>query len=113
MNIQIYEYLNKILSKWQSGFRQGYSAQHCLLVMLEKWRLCLDNGGMSGALLTDLSKVFDCTLHELLIVKLAAYGLHWNSLQMSQNYLSNRKQRTKINAYSIVKFCLEFHKALY
>ena len=38
MYIQIYEYLNKILSRWQCGFRQGYSAQHCLLVMVKKWR---------------------------------------------------------------------------
>ena len=33
---QIYVYLNKILSKWQCGFRQGYSRQHCLLIMTEK-----------------------------------------------------------------------------
>ena len=59
MYIQIYEYLKKILSKWQCGFRQGYCAKHCLLVMVEKWRECLDNGGASGALLTDLSKAFD------------------------------------------------------
>ena len=104
MYIQIYEYLNKILSKWQCGFRQGYSAQHCLLVMVEKWRQCLDNGGVSGALLTDLSKAFDCILHDLLIAKLAAYGFDYNSLQMLQSYLSNRKQITKINdAYS--KYC--------
>ena len=31
---------------------------------------------------------------------------------MLKSYLSNGKQRTKINdAYSIVKFCSEFHKA--
>ena len=35
MYIQNYEYLNKVLSKWQCGFRQGHSAQHCLLVMVE------------------------------------------------------------------------------
>ena len=64
----------------------------------------LDNGGVSGALLTDLSKAFDCILHDLLIAKLAAYGFDYNSLQMLQSYLSNRKQRTKINdAYS--KYC--------
>ena len=74
MYIQIYEYLNKMLSKWQCGFRQGYSAQHCLLVMAEKWRQCLDNGGLSEALLTDLSTAFDCILHDLSIAKLAAYG---------------------------------------
>ena len=42
---QMYLYLNKILSKWQCGFRQGYSIQHCLLIMTEKWRQCLDNAG--------------------------------------------------------------------
>ena len=104
MYIQIYEYLNKILSKWQCSFRQGYSAQHYLLVMVEKWRQCLDNGEVSWALLTDLSKAFDCILHELLIAKLAASVFDYNSLQMLQSYLSNRKQRTKINdAY--IKYC--------
>ena len=42
---QMYAYLNKILSKWQCGFRQGYSTEHCLLIMTEKWRQCLDKGG--------------------------------------------------------------------
>ena len=74
MYIQVYEYLNKIFSKWQCGFRQGYSAQHCFLLMVEKWRQWLDNGGVSGALLTDLSKGFGCILHDLLIAKLAACG---------------------------------------
>ena len=105
MYIQFYEYLNKILSKWQCGFCQGYSAQHCLLVMVEKWRQCLDNGGVSRTLLTDLSKAFDYTLHDLLIAKPAAYGFKCcKCLQMLQSYLSNRKQRIKINdAYS--KYC--------
>ena len=56
---------------------------------------------MSGALLPDLSKAFDCILNDLLIAKLAAYDFYYNSLQMLQSYLSNRKQRTKVNdAYS-------------
>ena len=59
---------------------------------------------MSVALLTDLSKAFDCILNYLLIAKLAAYGFDYNSLQMLQSYLSNEKQSTKINdAYS--KYC--------
>ena len=72
--------------------------------MLKKWIQCLDNGGKSGALLTDLSKAFDCILHDLLLAKLAAYGFDYNYLQMLQSYLSNRKQITKNNdAYS--KYC--------
>ena len=56
---------------------------------------------MSGPLLADLSKAFDCILHDLLIAKLAAYGFDYNSLQILKSYLSNRKKRTKINdAYS-------------
>ena len=77
--IQIYEYLNKSLSKWQKGFYQGYSAQHCLLVMIEKWIKRLDKAGISGALLPDLSKTFDCVLHKFLIAKPAADGFDYNS----------------------------------
>ena len=40
MYIQI-QYLTKILSKWKCCLRQGYSAKHCLLVMVEKWRQSL------------------------------------------------------------------------
>ena len=57
--IQIYEYLSKIISKRRCGFRQSYSAQHCFLVIVEKWVQCLDNGRVGRALLKDFSKVFD------------------------------------------------------
>ena len=33
---QMYKYFNHILSKWQCGFRKGFSTQHCLLVMTKK-----------------------------------------------------------------------------
>ena len=44
--------------------------------MLEKWKRSVDKGKTFGALLTGLSKVFDCLDHELLIAKLNAYGLN-------------------------------------
>ena len=40
--------------------------------------------------------MFDCSTHELLIVNLEAYGFK-RSLILIYNYLSNRKQRVKIN----------------
>ena len=53
---------------------------------------------MFGALLTDLSKAFDCLSHYLLIAKVNAYGFSIAALRLVQNYPSNRKQRTKINS---------------
>jgi len=64
--------------------------------MLEKWKMCNDRNKTIGALLTDLSKAFDCLSHELLIAKLHAYGFDMNSLRLVHSYLTNRYQRTKI-----------------
>ena len=49
--------------------------------------------------MTDLSKAFlrDRLDHELLIAKLNAYGSSLPTLKLVHDYLSNRKQRTKVN----------------
>ena len=57
----------------------------------------VDSGGAFGALFTDLSKVFYCLSHELLIAKLEAYDFDKRSLILIYNYLSNCKQRVKSN----------------
>jgi len=94
---QISTYFNPILSPIQCGFRKGHSAQHCLLVLLEKWRKSLDIKQSAGILMTDLSKAFDCIRHDLLIAKLHAYGMDLKSLHYIYDYLSDRKQRVRIN----------------
>ena len=69
--------------------------------MIEKWKESVDSGRVFGALMTDLSKVFDCLHHELLIAKLDAYGFDIKSVKLIKQYLSRRKQRVKVgNAYS-------------
>ena len=50
--------------------------------MTEKWKKSLDEGDAFGALLTDLSKAFDCFPHELLIIKLHYYGVYFASLKL-------------------------------
>ena len=59
-------------------------------------------------LLTDLSKVFDCLRHDLLITKLAAFGFDHPSLCFIFSYLSDRTQRTKVNnnynSYTDIKY---------
>ena len=50
-----------------------------------------------GAVLTDLSKAFNCIVHDLLIAKLAAYGFSNTALRYVYSYLNNLKQRVRIN----------------
>ena len=49
--------------------------------MLEK-KKSADKGNEFGALLTDLSKAFDCIDHELLIANLFWYGVSPSSLNL-------------------------------
>ena len=57
----------------------------------------IDRGKVFGALLTDLSKAFDCLNHDILIAKLNAHGFRLPALRLIHEYLSSRKQRTRIN----------------
>ena len=66
---QLYNYFKNILFPGQCGFRKGYSAQHCLLVMIEKLKEAIDRGDKFGTLLTDLSKAFDWINHSFFIAR--------------------------------------------
>ena len=89
--------MNDKLSPYLCGFRKGYNTKYCLMTTLKKWKKALDNKNVAGALLTDLSKAFDCLHHDLLIAKLEAYGFGHSSFILIYNCLSGRKQRTKVN----------------
>ena len=57
----------------------------------------IDRDKVFGALITDLSKAFDCLNHVFLIAKSNAYGFSLPALRLIHDFLSNRKQRTRIN----------------
>ena len=52
---------------------------------------------VSGALLINLFKTFGCIPYDLFIAKLEAYGFQAEALILVYHYLSNRKQKVKIN----------------
>ena len=78
---------------------QGYSAQHCLLAMTEKMKVARDSNKVCVVVLTDLSKAFDCLLHDLLIAKLHAFGFDLKSLKVIHAYLNDRIQVTKVGSF--------------
>ena len=88
MQRQISEYFETVLSKFQCDFRKGYSTQDCLSAMVENCKKALDQGNEYGALLTDLSKAFDCLPHDLIVVKLHAYSFSIESLKLINSHLT-------------------------
>ena len=70
-------------------FSQGYNTQHCLLVMIEKIEEARDKNKAWTAVITDLSKVFDCLKHYLLIAKLI----------VKYAYLNDRVQAREVGFY--------------
>ena len=91
MFAQMSSFLNNVLSKQPWCFRKGYSTEHCLLALLEKWKRAVDSGQMFGAILTDLSQGFDCLGHELLIAKHNACIFSLPALKLVHDYLSKRE----------------------
>ena len=58
-----------------SAFRPGFGCQTTLLKIVEDWKRALDDNKYIAAISMDLSKAFDCLPHNLLLLKLEAYGL--------------------------------------
>ena len=85
------------LSKQLTGFIKNHSTQNCLSCMLEIWKKVLDKGGYICAIFMDLSKAFDILNLDLLIAKLGAYGFETDALRYMKSYLTNRKQRVRVN----------------
>ena len=93
---QLSDYFSSILSPFLSRYRRGYSCEAVLLHLIEDWRNALDNKCVVGAVSMDLSKAFDMIPHNLLLAKLAAYGVAPVSLPLLYSYLRDRSQRVRI-----------------
>ena len=95
---QIVHGMEKYFSPFLSAYRKNYSSQNILISLTEEWRKKLDNNFVVGAVLTDLSKAFDCIPHDhLIIAKLSAYNFSDEALSYIYSYLTNRRQCVRIN----------------
>ena len=71
--------------------------------MIEKMEETRAKNKVYAAVLTDLSKVFDCVKHEIFIQKLHYSGFNFKSMRVTNASLSNRFKKQKLH-FSIVKF---------
>ena len=65
---------NKILYRFQSGFRKYFSTDSCLSYVNNKITTGFESGLHTGMILTDLQKAFDTINQEILINKIEFLG---------------------------------------
>ena len=100
MHTRIYDFLesSNIFYELQFGFRKNYSTSHAILDIVENIRENLDNKTFACGVFIDLEKAFDTINHQILLKKLQHYGIRGMTLQWFTSYLSDRKQRVKLDS---------------
>ncbi len=94
--LQLERYLldNKLVYQLQSGFRQNYSTNTCLIYLTDYIKSQIATGNYVGLVALDVQKAFDCVDHAILCEKLELMGVDH---RWFKSYLSNRKQVTMVN----------------
>ena len=83
-------YQNLQTKSSQNLYQLIKSSSHVLMRLIEDFKASLDNKKLVETALIDLSKVFDCIPHDLLIAKLHAYGLIAEALTILYSYLKKK-----------------------
>ena len=96
---QLNKYLvhQNVLTKYQSGFREGHLTLPSLLSSKNSWLLNIDSGIINGVIFLDLKKAFNTVDHNILLRKLFLYGFKGIALDWCNSCLTNRKQVCKTN----------------
>ncbi len=87
----------KILYELQFGFRNNHSTNLTIIDIVERIRDALDKGENVIEIYLDLQKAFDTVNHEILLNKLAHYGIQGKQQSWFSGYLSDRCQFVTIN----------------
>ena len=101
-NLYSYLHTNNLITKNQSGFRQGDSTTNQLLYLLDEIHQAFDSTKSLEVrtVFLDISKAFDKVWHDGLIFKLEQNGISGNLLKLLQNYLRNRKRVVQNGSHS-------------
>ena len=88
---------NKILFRFQSGFRKKFSTDSCLSYLNNKIVTGFESGLHTGMILIDLQKAFDTIDHDILINKMEYLGFSKHVILWFKSYLSKRIFKVNLN----------------
>lgn len=99
MEIQIKNHIANfsLLPSMQSGFRKGYSCSTALLHIVDDIVRAFDKGKYTILVLLDFSRAFDTINHSLFLSILQYIGFSENACSLLGNFVTNRKQRVRID----------------
>ena len=99
---QLGEYIDKCLEKFFYGFKKAHLTQHVLFCLLQTCQKELENSRMIRTVLMDLSKAYDCILHDLNVAKSEPYDLDKTGLisQRSSRLQLHQKKKTLVQVFS-------------
>ena len=92
---QLCSYLsdNKLLNKYQSGFRTLHSTATALLDATNQWHFNIDSGLVTSV----VAKAFDTIDHNILFEKLQLFGVSTSSIHWFKAFRSDRQQICQVN----------------
>ena len=88
--------VNGILVPEHFGYRKGTSIKKPIFNLVDNILTSLDHRIQIGGIFCDLTKVFDCVHHEILLKKLSYYGICDTYLSWLKSYLTNREQKVTL-----------------
>ena len=89
---QVLEYLdtNKILYRYQSGFRPHHSTDTFLSIPSDKITQAFEKGMFTGMILIDLQKAFDTIDHKIFLEKIKHLAFSDSAIYWFRSYLTSR-----------------------
>ena len=96
---RLYKFLNKhnLISNKQFGFRKNIGTKDAILQVTKNITDGINKDEKVLGTFLDLAKAFDTVSHLILLLKLERYGVRGPTLELFKSYLSNRKQKVRID----------------